>query len=176
MGNEWKQRCQRIESVSGVKNQQTLSIPHRLVIKLCNWVAPGSTSPEHVSQTMARCPEPRVNAVHQWGTPREIFFLPLVLEGMLLCIPKGGGQTWEAWIFSQNNPSYQKQLKQIHNICFHSLKYPQFVPWPSVFKQMPNKEIQLFSQSNKELVHAETQCWVYGILHYGPHWKLYVSL
>uniref|UniRef100_A0A2R8Z5R7 Uncharacterized protein n=1 Tax=Pan paniscus TaxID=9597 RepID=A0A2R8Z5R7_PANPA len=37
-------------------------------------------------------------------------------------------QTGEAWVFSHNNASYQKQLNQIYNICFHSLKYPPFVP------------------------------------------------
>lgn len=95
---------------------------------------------------------------------------------MLFCIPKGGGQTWESWVFSHNSPSYQKQLNQIYNICFHSLKYPPFVPWPSVFKQMPNKEIQLFSQSNKESVYAEAQFWVYVILHYGSHWEFYASM
>lgn len=40
---------------------------------------------------------------------------------------------------------------------------------------MRNKKIQLFSQSNKELVYAGTQSWVYVILHYRSHRKLYAS-
>ena len=92
----------------------------------------------------------------------ETFLPPLVWRafggvGWACCsaFPKVGTDL-EVWVFSHNSPSYQKQLDQIFNICFHSFKC--FHHLSHVFKQMPNKEIQLFSQSNKESVYAEVQC------------------
>lgn len=97
-------------------------------------------------------------------------FLPASgLEGHVVMHSQGWRQTWEACIFSHNNPGDQKQLNQIDNTCFHSLKDPPFVSWPSVFKQTQNKEIQWLSPSSKESVRAEAPRWIPVILPCGPH-------
>ena len=87
----------------------------------------------------------------------ETFLPPLVWRafggvGWACCsaFPKVGTDL-EVWVFSHNSPSYQKQLDQIFNICFHSFKF--FHHLSHVFKHtihfLPHFELSNIDKVNQ---------------------------
>lgn len=97
--------------------------------------------------------------------PGETFFLPLVLEGTLLCIPKGREGRLGKPGSSVTTYPVTRNSNQIYNICLYNLQQPM-VPWPCVCNKYQTRRFN-YSTGLLRNTEAEARDFDYVILYYG---------